>query len=101
MERIPRVLTECLTLVSTNLEKQAHNWALTKKEDHIVSVFRYQPVEDLKILHFPEMTDEWLDFVVDCRRCVKHDYDIVEGPMADNQISNSFLHTKDVRSHNL
>ena len=34
------------------------------------------------------MTDEWLDFVVDCRRGIKHDYDIVEGPMADDQIWN-------------
>ena len=29
---------------------------------------------------------EWLDFVVACRRGIKHDYDIVEGPMADEQI---------------
>ena len=29
---------------------------------------------------------KWLDFVVDCRRGIKHDYDIVEGPMADDQI---------------
>ena len=35
---------------------------------------------------FPVMTDEWLDFVVACRRGIKHDYDIVEGPMADDQI---------------
>ncbi len=32
------------------------------------------------------MTDQWLDFVVDCRRGVEHSYDIVEGPMADDQI---------------
>ena len=32
------------------------------------------------------MTDEWLDFVVDCRQGVTHQYDIVEGPMADDQI---------------
>lgn len=34
------------------------------------------------------MTDEWLDFVVNCRRGIKHDYDIVEGPMADDTIWN-------------
>ena len=34
------------------------------------------------------MTDEWLDFVADCRRGIEHDYDIVEGPMADDQIWN-------------
>jgi hypothetical protein len=32
------------------------------------------------------MTDVWSDFVVACRRGVKHDYDIVDGPMADDQI---------------
>ena len=70
----------------TKLEKQARKWALTKKESHIVSVFHYLPADNLKVLSFPEMTDEWLDFVVDCRRGVKHDYDVVEGPMADDQI---------------
>ena len=43
---------------------------------------------DLKILSFEEMTDEWLDFVVACRQGIDHDYDIVEGPMADDQIWN-------------
>ena len=32
------------------------------------------------------MTEEWLQFVVDCRRGIEHNYDIVEGPMADDQI---------------
>ena len=46
------------------------------------------PRQDLKILKFDEMTDEWLDFVADCRRGIEHVYDIVEGPMADDQIWN-------------
>ncbi len=70
----------------TNLEKQAKKWALTKRGGSYVSIFRYLPCDDLKVLSFPVMTDEWLDFVVDCRRGIKHDYDIVEGPMADDQI---------------
>jgi hypothetical protein len=32
------------------------------------------------------MCDAWLDFVVACRSGVLHDYDIVEGPMADDTI---------------
>ena len=67
----------------TSLEKQAHKWALTKKGDSIVSV---HPSNALKTISFPSMTDEWLDFVINCRRGVKHDYDVVEGPMADDQI---------------
>ena len=68
------------------VEKQAKKRALTKRGKNIVSIYSYQPTEDMKVLSFPEMTDEWLDFVVDCRRGIKHDYDIVEGPMADDQI---------------
>lgn len=70
----------------TNIEKQARKWALTKRGASIVSLYNYKPTDDLKILSFPVMTDEWLDFVVDCRRGIKHDFDIVEGPMADDQI---------------
>jgi len=70
----------------TNLEKQAKKWALTKRGDSYVSVYYYQLNKNLKVLSFPVMTDEWLDFVVACRRGIKHDYDIVEGPMADDQI---------------
>ena len=34
------------------------------------------------------MTEEWLDFIVSCRSGNSHDYDIVEGPMADDTIFN-------------
>jgi len=34
------------------------------------------------------MTNEWLDFVAGCRKGIEHAYDIVEGPMADDQIWN-------------
>lgn len=70
----------------TNIERQAKKWALSKHGNSYVSIFDYQPAEDLKVLSFPVMTEEWLDFVVACRRGIKHDYDIVEGPMADDQI---------------
>ena len=70
----------------TDLEKQAQKWAITKKGDSVVSVYRFQTNSTLKIKSFPTMTDEWLDFVVNCRLGISHDYDIVEGPMADDQI---------------
>ena len=70
----------------TNIEKQAQKWAMTKRGASVVTAYRYAPNIELKVLSFPVMTDEWLDFVVDCRRGIKHDYDIVEGPMADDQI---------------
>ena len=34
------------------------------------------------------MTEEWLDFIVDCRSGKSNSYDIVEGPMADDTIYN-------------
>jgi len=34
------------------------------------------------------MTEEWLDFIIDSRNGKKHDYDIVIGSMADDQIYN-------------
>lgn len=70
----------------TNIEKQAKRWALTKRGDSIVSSYKYTPAEKLKVCVFPEMVEEWLQFIVDCRRGIEHSYDIVEGPMADDQI---------------
>lgn len=72
----------------TNLEKQAKRWALVKQHGHVVNVYDYLENKSLNILVFDEMTDEWLDFVVVCRQGIKHDYDMVEGPMADDTIWN-------------
>lgn len=70
----------------TNLEKQAKRWALTKRGASVVSKYNYIENQKLDILRFHEMTEEWLDFVVACRRGQNHSFDIVEGPMADDQI---------------
>ena len=72
----------------TNLFKQAKRWAMTKKENSVINRYKYVQDSGLKVLKFDEMTDEWLDFVVNCRRGIEHDYDIIEGPMADDQIYN-------------
>lgn len=72
----------------TNIEKQAKRWAITRKGDTIVNRYKYIPDANLKVLCFEQMTDEWLDFVAACRKGIEHDYDIVEGPMADDQIWN-------------
>lgn len=70
----------------TRIEKQAKRWALTKQKRHIVNEYLYAEKKELKIKRFDEMTEEWLQFVVGCRRGIKHDYDIVEGAMADDTI---------------
>ena len=69
-------------------EKQAKRWALTKKNKHVVNVYSYTENKNLNCLIFKEMRDEWLDFVVLSRQGMRHDYDIVEGPMADDTIWN-------------
>ena len=69
-------------------EKQAKRWALTKKNKHVVNVNSYTENKNLNCLIFKEMSDEWLDFVVSSRQGERHDYDIVEGPMADDTIWN-------------
>lgn len=70
----------------TNIEKQAKRWALTRRGASVVSHYQYVKSKELKILEFPDMTEEWLQFVVDCRSGKEHNFDIVEGPMVDDQI---------------
>lgn len=70
----------------TNIEKQAKRWALSKRENHIVNKYVYTENSQLNTKIFTEMTEEWLQFIVDCRSGKKHDFDIVEGAMADDTI---------------
>ena len=71
----------------TIIKEQAQRWA-RRYETGIVSVFEVIMDTNLKIKEFSEMTEEWLDFIVECRSGKKHDYDIVIGAMADDQIYN-------------
>lgn len=70
----------------TNIKKQARRWAITKREKSVINKYNYVKNENLKIYSFTEMSEEWLQFVVNCRQGKEHNYDIVEGPMADDQI---------------
>lgn len=72
----------------TNNIKQAQRWALKHKEEPTINIYKYNENKNVKILKFDEMNDEWLDFIVSCRNGKIHDYDIVEGPMADDTIWN-------------
>lgn len=70
------------------MKEQAIRWVTRHGETGILNVYKYNPVESLNIKVFPEMTEEWLDFIVACRSGKSHSYDIVEGPMADDTIFN-------------
>lgn len=72
----------------TVLREQAARWATRITGNGYVNEYEFSPTPDLKYLKFDEMTEEWLDFIVDCRLGKRHEYDIVEGPMANDTIFN-------------
>ena len=71
----------------TIIKEQAQRWA-RRDDTKIVSIYDVRLNQDLNIKEFREMTDEWLDFIISCRSGRTHDYDIVIGAMADDQIYN-------------
>ena len=70
-----------------NIE-QARRWAERKHKNGLINVYSYKENSNLKIKKFEKMDDEWLDFIAKCRNGESHNYDIVEGPMADDTIWN-------------
>ncbi len=71
----------------TIIKEQAERWARRYKTK-IVSIYDVKAFSDLKVKEFKEMTEEWLDFIISCRSGKEHDYDIVIGAMADDQVYN-------------
>lgn len=71
----------------TEFKEQATRWA-TRFGDGIVNKYEYRDNPNLSKLVFPEMSEEWLDFIAACRNGTPHKYDIVEGPMANDTIYN-------------
>ena len=72
----------------TLLPDQAIRWAGRFDGTGYLNEYLYTPDDSLKVKQFPEMTEEWLDFIVSCRLGNPHEYDIVEGPMANDTIFN-------------
>lgn len=73
----------------TEIKEQAVRWAM-KFNTPIVSSYDYSENNEnnLNILRFNTMSEEWLDFIVNYRNGKIHNYDIVIGAMADDQIYN-------------
>lgn len=71
----------------TIIKEQAQRWA-KRYNTKIVSIYDVRMDSSLKIKDFKEMNDEWLDFIIACRSGREHDYDIVLGAMANDQIYN-------------
>ena len=72
----------------TARKEQAVRWATRFPITGYVNEYLYTENPDLKVRHFETMTEDWLDFIVFCRNGGNHDFDIVEGPMANDTIFN-------------
>jgi len=82
----------------TGLREQAEIWAMKRSANEggeaIVSGFEFRETAFLnpyyKTIRFEGYTNEWLDFILINRRnetdVQVHDYDIVEGPLADDDV---------------
>ncbi len=80
---------------TTTQAEQAENWTKikqdrTKAPRRIVSVYEIDDAvlsnPELKIREFHGVDEAWLNFVVDSRKGVKHDYDLVFGPVANDKV---------------
>lgn len=71
----------------TVIREQAERWA-KRYSSPMVNTYTVRLDSRLHILEFKEMTEEWLDFIIACRHGKPHNYDIVIGAMANDQIYN-------------
>ena len=71
----------------TEIQVQAERWS-KRFDTSFVSVYEYRPNDKFDMLVFDEMTDEWLDFIANCRSGKPHTHDIVAGAMANDQVWN-------------
>lgn len=71
----------------TVIREQAERWA-KRYDKGVVNTYTVRMDTNLHILEFKDMTEEWLDFIIDSRHGKEHTYDIVIGAMANDQIYN-------------
>ena len=80
---------------TTPLREQAEKWCKKFKDrgqDADVSVYRFaeEKLKEYKILKFESYSEEWLDFILNCRRGEDtSDYDIVMGGVANDKVFNT------------
>jgi hypothetical protein len=80
---------------TTPLLEQAEKWCKKFKKlgkDSFVSCYEFDETEstNLKILKFNFYSEEWLDFILNCRRGLdKSDYDLVFGGVANDKVFNT------------
>jgi len=86
----------------TKFRQHAENWAKRKsrfKHNGFVTEYEFYyselVIRNCKIKQFESYNEEWLDFVSlnrnDKNPSPAHDYDIVEGPVADDKVQNRII----------
>lgn len=80
----------------TPIREQACKWAmrfLKRQGTGVVSTYQFNIEgckKKYKVLEFNGYTEEWLDFITNCRRLTnKSDYDIVIGGVANDKVFNT------------
>ena len=79
----------------TPLYEQAAKWCgkfIRRGKDGIISRYEYNKDREaeLKILKFDSYSEEWLDFILNCRRGKDStDYDLVVGGVANDKVFNT------------
>lgn len=80
---------------TTSAMEQAVRWAHIKQEREnavraVVSVYEFDESlldnADWKIRRFTGADEPWLYFVTDCRKSRSHEYDLVQGPVANDKV---------------
>ena len=84
-----------IAFYTTPLHEQALKWCnrFNKPgQDRFVSLYEFDEsaFSDLKILRFDEYSEEWLDFIVRCRKGEDiSDWDLVIGSVANDRVFNT------------
>ncbi len=80
---------------TTPIHEQAEKWCgrYTRRGiDGFISRYSFDEaaLETLKVLRFESYSEEWLDFILNCRRALDHtDYDLVTGGVANDKVFNT------------
>lgn len=80
---------------TTPLREQAEKWCkrfTDKGQGAVVSVYRFSEdkLAEYKVLKFDSYSEEWLDFVLNCRRGIDTtSYDVVMGGVANDKVFNT------------
>ncbi|MBP5216269.1 MAG: DUF3990 domain-containing protein [Bacilli bacterium] len=87
----------------TPIKAQAERWAKRRQRlagaaAGIVSVFEWdEKKENLKYKKYANPDMEWLEMIISCRSDIRfhHDFDIVEGKIADDSVGETILFVMD------